>query len=275
MQKQEVIDAIKKVKENSQKRNFNQSIDLIINLKGLDFKKADNQIDLFVSLHFARKNISICALIGPELEKQAKETFNEVILADDFVKYKDKKEIKKLANKHNFFVAQATVMPKIATTFGRVLGPRGKMPNPKIGSVVPPNANLKPLRENLQKTIRLMTRNNPIIQCSVGKEDSDENEIIDNALTIYNSVLGAVPNEKQNIRNVFLKLTMGKAVQVGKKADKNVGEEETVKEKKVKKDDKKASKEKTDEKVVEKKEGKHKKGARKEKVKEKSKEKKE
>lgn len=224
MDKNEVIETLKRVKETSPKRNFKQSIDLIINLKGLVLKKQENQLDLFVPLHYSSgKKISICALIGPELESQAKDTFDEFILADDFVKYKDKKEIKKLARKHDFFVAQATIMPKVAATFGRVFGPVGKMPNPKIGCVVPPNANLKPLYGGLQKTQRLMTKNNPIIQCSVGKEDSNEEEVIDNVLTIYSSVLHALPNEKHNIKNVYLKLTMSKAVKVGAKKEEKEG----------------------------------------------------
>ena len=232
MEKNEVIEALKRIKEISNKRNFNQSIDLIINLKGLDLKKQEQQLDLFSTLHFDRgKKVSVCGLMGPELQTQAKELFDEVILADDFVKFKDKKEIKKLANKHDFFVAQATIMPKVAATFGRVLGPRGKMPNPKIGCVVAPNANLKPLHDKLQKTIRLMTKSNPIIQCSVGKEDTNENEVADNILTIYSSVLHALPNEKQNVKNVYLKLTMGKAVKVGEKIEK---EEEEKKNKKPK-----------------------------------------
>ena len=244
MEKNEVIQALKRAKETSQKRNFKQSIDLIINLRGLDLKKQENQLDLFVSLHYGRgKQVSVCGLIGPELEKQAKEILNEFILSDDFVKYKDKKEIKKLANKHDFFVAQATIMPKVASTFGRVLGPRGKMPNPKIGCVVPPNANLKPLNEKLQKTMRIMSKNNPIIQCSVGKEDTNEEEVIDNILAIYSSVLSSLPGENQNIKNVYLKLTMGKAVKIGEKEEVKE-DKKTKKAEKTKKEVKEVPKEK-------------------------------
>ena len=80
MEKNELIDALKRAKETSQKRNFNQSIDLIINLRGLDFKKQENQLDLFVNLHYGRgKKVSVCSLIGPELEPQSKEILNELL----------------------------------------------------------------------------------------------------------------------------------------------------------------------------------------------------
>ena len=103
-------------------------------------------MDTFITLpHTKGKKAKVCALIGPELEQQAKQVCDSVVLSDSFDRFKDKKDIKKLADSFDFFIAQANIMPKIATAFGRVFGPRGKMPNPKAGCVVPPNANLKPL----------------------------------------------------------------------------------------------------------------------------------
>ncbi|MBI2207962.1 50S ribosomal protein L1 [Candidatus Woesearchaeota archaeon] len=210
---------LKTVKENSPKRNFRQSIDLIINLKDLDLKKQEQQLNTFVTLHHSSgKKVSVCALVGPELEKAAKEVCDEVILAESFNRFRDKKEIKKLANKHDFFIAQANIMPQIATTFGRVFGPRGKMPNPKMGGILPPNANVRQLCEKLGKTVKIATKNEPAIKCMVGKEDSDEGEVIDNILTIYNSVIHTLPNEKHNVKNVMLKLTMGPAFAMGEES---------------------------------------------------------
>ncbi len=237
MDKTQVSDALKRAKEISNKRNFKQSVELIINLKGIDLKNPEHAVNIFVPLHYGRdKNLKICALIGPELLAQAKGVCDNAISVDDFGKYSDKKKMKKLANEFDFFIAQATIMPKIATAFGRVLGPKGKMPNPKAGCVVPPNANLKPLYERLQKTLRIATKNDPLIQCSVGKEDAKDEEIIDNILTVYNALVHALPNEAHNIKSIFLKLTMGKAVKVGEE----IKEEEEKKTKKpVKKEEKK------------------------------------
>ena len=215
MDKEQVLSAIAKAKDISPKRNFKQSYDLIINLKGLDLKKQEHQIDTFVTLPHSRgKKVKVCALVGPEMEEQAKAVYDSVILPDNFEKFKDKKEIKKLANSFDFFIAQANIMPKIASVFGRVLGPRGKMPNPKSGCVVPPNANIRHLYEKLQRTVRANAKSAPLIQCSIGSEDANASDVAENALTVYSSLLQALPNEKYNIKDVHIKLTMGKPIKV-------------------------------------------------------------
>lgn len=218
MEKQDVIKALDTLK-NSSKRKFKQSIDLIMNLKGLDMKKPDHNVDVFAHLHFTKgKPNKVCALVGPELLEQAKEVCDGALALDEITGMKDKREIKKLANQYDFFVAQATIMPKIATAFGRVFGPRGKMPNPKAGCVVPPNANLKQVYDNLQKTLRVSTKNAPTVKCAVGIEDQAQEEVVDNVQTVYNAVIHALPGEADNIKNVSVKLTMGKPVLVEKGA---------------------------------------------------------
>lgn len=219
MNNKEVEEALKKAKDISQKRNFKQTIDLIINLKELNLKSSDNQLNLFMTLpHPTGKQVKVCGLVGPELADHAKEVFDNVVNADDFDKYaKDAKLTKKLADDYDYFVAQANIMPKVATAFGRVLGTRGKMPNPKAGCVVPPSANLKPLYKNLQRTAKIIVKSVPIVQCRVGNEDSPEKDVIENVMAIYDNVIHHLPNEQDNIKNVIVKLTMGPAVVVGKK----------------------------------------------------------
>ncbi len=235
MNKEQATETLKKIKETSQKRKFTQSYDLIINLRDIDLKKTDQAVNFFVTLHYSKgKKTKVCALVGPELLPQAKEVCDLAISVDDFPKYQDKKQARKLAQDYDFFIAQATIMPKVAAAFGRVLGPKGKMPNPKTGCVVPPNANLKPLYEKLKKTAKLQTKNDPIIHTVVGNEAMKDEEIIDNIMMIYDSLTHQLPSGKNNIRSVFLKLTMGKSFIVGKEEKK----EDVKKEKKPKKEEK-------------------------------------
>jgi len=120
------------------------------------------------------------------------------------------------------------------------------MPNPKIGCVLPPNGNVKAVYERLQKTKRLMSRDNPIVQCSIGKEDATEEELVDNVMTVYNALVHALPNEKHNIKSAYLKLTMGKAFMIGEKQaeEKPIKKESTEKKPEKKKEVKEETKEK-------------------------------
>ncbi|MBT7903657.1 hypothetical protein HN587_07375 [Candidatus Woesearchaeota archaeon] len=214
MNKENVKQALKKLNESSKKRNFKQSLDLVINLKGLNLKKTDNHVDMFVPLHFSKgKTAKICALVGPELKDNAKEHCDLVIAAKDFGEYQtDKKKLKKLAQNYDIFIAQANIMPKVAQVFGKVFGPKQKMPNPKAGCVVPPNANVSALVERLKKTVRLKAKTALNIQTIIGNQDQKEEEIIDNIITAYNALVHGLPQEENNIKNVLVKYCMSKTV---------------------------------------------------------------
>ncbi|MEK6904244.1 MAG: 50S ribosomal protein L1 [Nanoarchaeota archaeon] len=214
MEKNQILDAVQYLRNNSPKRKFSQNFDLLINLKDLNLKNEAHKVNTFTVLpHEKGKKIKIAALVGQELLASAKTSCDKVILKDEFDKY-NKKAIRGLAKEYAFFIAQATLMSQIAGTFGKVLGPRGKMPNPKAGCVVPPTANLKPLVENLQKTVKLETKNELILRCVVGDEVMKDEQVADNILHIYNTAIHSVPQEKNNIKNVMLKLTMGPAVNI-------------------------------------------------------------
>ena len=216
MDKKTIQETLKKLKETAPKKKFNQSIDLIIVLKDLDLKKPDNQVDLFTVLNYERgKPVKVCGLAGPEMAESSKSDLDFTITTDEFVQYqKDKKATKKIGSKYDFFVAQANIMPQVAQTFGRVLGPKQKMPNPKGGCVVPPNANLSVLKERLQKTVRILVKTAPVYQVRVGTEASKEEEVVDNIMTIYNNLIHNVPGEENNIKELGLKLTMSPVIKI-------------------------------------------------------------
>lgn len=215
MNKKAILDSVKKLREISKKRKFDQTLDLQINLQQLNLKNPENKIDLFLQLpNQLKKTPRICALVGKELATKAK-IFNKVITNDQFPEFtKDKKVLKKLAREHDYFIAQANLMAEIGKEFGKVLAPLGKMPNPKAGCIVPPVAELEPLKTRLESTTHLETKDQPSIKAVAGSESMSDEEIANNIEKIYNSILHEVPNEKSNIKSVIIKFTMSKPIQI-------------------------------------------------------------
>lgn len=213
MDKEQIKKAFEELNK-SPTRKFKQKYDLIITLKNIDIKK--EPVDVFVHLpHSKGRKVSVCALVGQELAEAAKAACNEVIREKDFIMYKeDPKKTKALARKYDYFIAQSNLMPQIAAIFGKFLGQRGKMPNPKAGCVLPPNGNVKAIVDNLQKTIRLLAKTMPAMQVMMGSEEMKEEEVIENILAAYTTLTKALPMEEQNIKAVLLKKTMSKPVKV-------------------------------------------------------------
>ena len=216
MNKEDILKALKAAKEKAKQRKFAQSVDLIVNLKGLNLKKPEEQLDFLADLKNDKgKKAKVCALIGRESENAAKDGADTIILQEEFEKYsRDKKLVKKLADEHDFFVAQANLMGQVATTFGRILGPKGKMPNPKAGCIVPPKAALKPLYIKLQNTVRVSAKTAPVVQCRLGHEGMTDEQLAQNFKVVYDQLIHSLPSGEDNVKAAFLKLTMGKPVRV-------------------------------------------------------------
>jgi len=214
MDSKKVIEVLKQVR--NKKRNFSQAIDLVISLKDLDLKKPDNQIDFFITFqNNPGKKAKIAALVAQELAAEAKNVCDTVVLQDEFPTFvKDKKALKKLVKEHTYFIGQADIMPKVAATFGRILGPHGKMPNPKAGCIVPPKSSLKPLYDKLQKTVRVQAKTAPVVQCRLGNEKMSNDELAQNFKAVYDQLVASLPNGEANIKDAFLKVTMGKPVRL-------------------------------------------------------------
>lgn len=213
MDKNSVLSAIQEARK-AEKRKFSQTIELIIAFKGINLKNVEHQMDFFMPVKNIWKKKRICGLVGPELVDQSKKFFDTTILSDDFKKYTNKREIKKIARKHDYFVAQANLMPQIAAVFGRFLGPIGKMPNPKAGCVVPANANLEVVRDKLNKSINIKVKVVPILQLGLGKEESNDSDMADDVMSIYDQLIHHLPGENQNIKSIYIKTTMGKPARV-------------------------------------------------------------
>jgi len=217
MKKEEVIEAIKDLRKESKKRNFSQTFDLQINFQQLDLKKPDSKVEVFVTMpHNRGKKVKVCALVGGSLFNDAKQSADLAIIQEDFKAIAtNKKEVKKIVREHDFFIAQADIMPAVATSFGRFLGPKAKMPNPKAGGIVPPKGSVKPIVEKMQKTVRVAVKTELSVKCPVGKEDMKDDDVADNIMAVYHALVNALPQHENNVKNSTIKLTMSKAKVIG------------------------------------------------------------
>mgnify|MGYP001579345790 FL=1 len=209
-EEEKFLDAVRKIKEQEnkkdKKRNFDQTIDLIVNLKDFDVKKSS--FTIFVEVPNKIKDKKIAGFF----EKENK--LVEVIKKDDFPKFKEKKDIKKLIRSYDFFIANAKLMPAIATTFGRILGPVGKMPNPQLGVLNSEDENLiKEVMDKINSSVRIKVKE-PSIKIGIAKESLTDEQIVENALIVYRKIVDSLPKKIDNIRNVKIKFTMGKPVNV-------------------------------------------------------------
>ena len=215
MNKKDVLAALKEVRANAKKRNFNESVDLIVNLKDINLKNPDEQLEVFANIPNSYKKIKVCAIVGGELAEDAKNVCDFSLTQSDLDKYKkDKVASKKLAEEYDFFIAQANIMGLVAGTFGRVFGPRGKMPNPKAGCVVPPKGALAPLYERLQKTVKISAKKFPVVQLTVGKMDMDDEKLAENIVYFYDQIEHHLPKERHNVKDALLKFSMSAPVKL-------------------------------------------------------------
>ncbi|MDD2678789.1 MAG: hypothetical protein PHT91_00980 [Candidatus Nanoarchaeia archaeon] len=213
--KKEVEDKIKLALEKKRDIKFLQAIDLSIGLKGIDLKNQANAIDeVMVLPHSNGSNIKICGLVDKELQTESGNNFEKTIMKDDFEKISGKKELKKLATEFDFFVAQANIMALVAKSFGRVLGPRGKMPSPKASCVVPANAKLEALKNRLKRTVMLKAKKSPVINLKVGNEKQNIQEVADNIIAVIDFMSKHLPQGEQNIKHAYIKTSMGESIKL-------------------------------------------------------------
>jgi large subunit ribosomal protein L1 len=187
------------------KRKFIQTVDLIVNLKNFDVRK--ESLNTFIQIP------------NPSSKKMAgfltrKTDLVDTILKTDFDKYKSPAEAKRLSKKYDFFIAAAPLMGDIATRFGRVLGPVGKMPNPQAG--IMPNdddASIKAMVEKMKKLVRIRSKENSV-KIPVGKEDLSDEQLKQNIESALHSVEDKLPRKNDNVKNVLIKFTMTKSIRV-------------------------------------------------------------
>jgi large subunit ribosomal protein L1 len=210
--KKTIVEALKQVREKSKKKNFTQSVELIINLQDIDPKKPEGRIQQTIELpNGLGKHMKICVIASGEMALKAKKAGADHVLTREELEAiaGDKKKQREIAKNYDFFLAEAPLMPLIGKILGSILGPRGKMPTP-----VPPGADIAPLIEKRRRTVMVRVRGQPVLHCKVGTESMSNEEIAENVLAVISSLEGKLKRGLKNISSIYLKLTMGQPVKI-------------------------------------------------------------
>jgi len=211
MSKESITKAVKRALKGAKDRKFQESVDLAINLKDVDLTLPKNRIDEEIILPKGRgKPIKVVVIGSAEMAQKAKKTADKVIQPEEIEELGDEKRMaKNIANSHDFFIAEAPLMPVIGRKLGIVLGPRGKMPKP-----IPPGADPTGMVENLRKSVRARSKDKMTFHIPVGTRAMDPDDISDNIETVLKRVKGKLERGSFNLRSVYVKTTMGPAFKI-------------------------------------------------------------
>ena len=206
-----ILEALRELRAKARKRNFRQSVELLINLRDIDLRKPENRIRELVELpHGLGKEAKVCVIASGDAALRAKRAGLDVLEKEELEAMAgDKRRAKKLAKQYDYFVAEAPLMPLIGRILGPVLGPRGKMPTP-----VPPTADFAAIVERLKRTVRVVAWKAPNVYCRVGTEDMDDKALAENINAVIKALEEKLPRGLRNIESIYIKMTMSPAVEV-------------------------------------------------------------
>ena len=200
-------EAVKLIKSSSPAK-FDETIDICINL-GVDPRHADQIVRGTVSMpNGTGKDVSILVLAKGDLVDKAKEAGADFAGSDEFLE-----KIKSGWTAIDVIIATPEMMPELGK-HGRVLGPRGLMPNPKTGTVT--NDVEKAVKEVKSGKIEFKVEKNGIVHAGVAKMSFDEDKISQNISAFINAINKARPSGVKGvyIKKVTLSSSMGPGVKI-------------------------------------------------------------
>ncbi|MBD31383.1 MAG: 50S ribosomal protein L1 [Candidatus Marinimicrobia bacterium] len=202
-----IIDAIKMLKS-FKFTKFDESIDLAINL-GVDPRHADQNIRLTTSLpHGTGKEVKVLVVTQGPKEQEAKDA------GADYVGKEFLDKLKSGWDDVDKIIATPDMMPELGK-LGKVLGPKGLMPNPKSGTVTTDiSSSVKEIKAG---KIELRVEKNGIVHAQCGKSSFDESALEENVKTIYETIMKAKPASVKG--TYFKKMTISSSMGPGIKID--------------------------------------------------------
>jgi len=132
----------------------------------------------------------------------------DTITETDFEKYRELKDIKKLAKKYDAFIAVAPMMSKIASKFGRVFGPMNKMPSPQAGIMSKEDDEMiKVMIKKVGGVVKIRNKE-MAVKLAVGKESMNDEQLKENIEGILKDLEKKLPRGRENVKEVLIKFTM-------------------------------------------------------------------
>lgn len=190
---------------------FDASIDLAVRL-GVDPRKANQMVRGVVTLpHGTGKDMKVLALVTPDKEAEAKEAGADYVGLDDYLE-----KIKGGWTDVDVIITMPSVMGKLGP-LGRVLGPRGLMPNPKTGTVTMDVA--KAVAEVKAGKIDFKVDKTGIVHAAIGKASFSADKIAENAKELINTLVKLKPSAAKGVymRGIHLSSTMSPSVKLDPK----------------------------------------------------------
>ena len=211
MADQEIEEAVSRALEEAPPRNFRETVDLAVNLRDLDLNDPSNRVDESVVLpEGTGQETSIIVFAEGETAVRAEDVTEEVLDSDDLADLgDDDNEAKDLAEDTDFFLAEESMMQDIGRYLGTVLGPRGKMPNP-----ISPDDDVVELVERLKNSVQMRSGDRRTFHTRVGAENMSAEEIADNIDVIIRRLEASLEKGPLNLDDIYVKTTMGPAVEV-------------------------------------------------------------
>jgi len=203
-----LTELVGKTRSSSEKKKFSQSVELFVTLKDIDAKKVDLNINEVVFLPNPLPKVAkVAVFAGGDLALKAQRAkADKVISSDELDKLAaNKRQARKLAKEHDFFLAETALMAKIGKSLGQILGPRGKMPTP-----VPPNAPIDALISRYRTATRVKGRQQLSFATKIGEEGMPDAKIAENGLAVVGALEKKLPRGQGNMRSVLVKLSMSK-----------------------------------------------------------------
>ena len=211
-------EAIGLVKQLS-KAKFDESVEVHVRT-GLNVRHADEQLRGTIALpNGVGKDVKIAVFAQGDKAREAEEAGADIVGADDLAK-----QIQEGFDDFDVAIATPDLMPVVGR-LGRILGPAGKMPNPKVGTVTMDVA--RAVEESKAGKVEYRTDRNAIVHLVIGKRDFEERQLLENYAAVIEELIRAKPSAAKGryIRSVTFASTMGPGVKVDPSRTRDIIEE--------------------------------------------------